>query len=192
MKVKLFIEPKGKAREEVLLESCVPFDMKSFKQWQECWISNKDYNSWKKAAWDSQVLGEFHEGKIVSATVRDSEDYPSLKGPLLAYRSYVTDTAGAKNKLPMVLFGHPKKIYGINPFKEKMELNKDQESEIKQYLKSDPWAPISVWHPQPVDRKYEIEVSDVLQHAIRYTQALFECNLIIGGWSSFSATEQFK
>ncbi len=192
MKVKLFIEPKGKAREEVLLESCVPFDMKSFKQWQKGWISNKDYKVWKKSAWDAQVLGELREGKIVSANVRDSEGGPSLKGPLLAFRSYVTDTTGTKNKLPLVLYGRLKKIYGLSYFKERMELNKEQESEIKQWLKSDPWAPVSVWHPQPVDRKHEVEVTDVLQHAIEYTQALFEFNLKTGGWNSFSETEQFQ
>jgi len=32
MRVKLFVEPRGKVREEVLLESSVPLDMKSFRR----------------------------------------------------------------------------------------------------------------------------------------------------------------
>ena len=95
MRVKLFVEPREKAREEVLLESCVPIDMKLFKQWQKAWIPSKQFKKWKKASWESQILGELREGKIVSATTRAPDDGISLKGTLLAYRSYVMDATGA-------------------------------------------------------------------------------------------------
>ena len=192
MRVKLFVEPREKAREEVLLESTVPLDMKSFRQWQKSWISNKDFKKWNKGSWESQILGTLRVGKIVTAETRAPDDDLSLKGTILAFRSFVTDSTGAKNKLPMVLFARIKKTVGLDYFKSKMNLDADQEAEIKLALKDDPWAPISVWHPQPVDRRHKIDVSDVLPHAIKYAQALIEHNLKAGNWSSFSETEQFK
>ena len=191
MRVKLFVEPLEKAREEVLLESSVPVDMKSFEQWQKSWISNKEFKKWKKGPWETQILGEHRKGKIVTATLRGPDDGLSLKGPLFAFRSFVPDGTGAKNKLPMVLFAPLKKSIGLEYFKSRMTLDADQEAEIKQVLKDDPWAPISVWHPQPIDRGHEIAVSDVLQHAIKYATALFEYNLKPGNWNAFSETEQF-
>ncbi|MGY5878886.1 MAG: hypothetical protein RTV31_01490 [Candidatus Thorarchaeota archaeon] len=191
MRVKLFVEPKEKAREEVLLESSVPLDMKSFRQWQKSWISKKEFKKWKKGTWESQILGEHRAGKIVTAATRAPDEDMSLKGSILAFRSYVTDDTGAKNKLPMVLFVQVKKTLSLDYFKSKMNLDADQEGEIKQALKDDPWAPISVWHPQPVDRRHKIDVNDVLPHAIKYAQALFEHNLKAGNWNSFTETEQF-
>jgi hypothetical protein len=192
MRVKLFVEPRGKAREEVLLESAIPLDMKQFKQWQKSWISSKEFKKWKKQPWESQILGEQKSGKIVSATLRAPDEGLSLKGTLFAFRSFVPDGTGAKNKLPMVLFAKVKKCIGLSYFKSKIALDGDQESEIKKSLKEDPWAPISVWHPQPVDRKHEIAVSDVLPHAIKYSQAIFQHNLKPGNWELFSETEHFK
>jgi len=191
MRVKLFVEPKEKAREVVLLESSVPLDMKLFRQWQKSWISSKEFKKWKKGPWETQILGEQRQGKIVTATLRDPDEGLSLKGPLLAFRSFVPDDTGVKNKLPMVLFARLKKTVTLEYFKSKMTLGADQEQEIKQALKDDPWAPISVWHPQPIDRGHEIAVSDVLTHAIQYAKALFEFNLKVGNWNSFSETEQF-
>lgn len=192
MRVKLFVEPREKAREEVLLESSIPIDMKLFRQWQKSWISNKEFKKWKKRPWESQILGEHRLGKIVSATMRVPSESDSLKGPLLAFRSFVGDSSGAKIKLPLVLFARIKKSVGPSYFKSKMILDADQEAEIKQALKEDPWAPIAVWHPQPVDRSHKIAVSDVLPHAIKYAKALFEHDLKASGWNSFSETEQFK
>lgn len=192
MRVKLFVEPKEKAREVILLESSVPLDMKLFRQWQKSWISSKAFKKWKKESWESQVLGALREGKIVTVETRTPDDDQSLKGTVLAFRSFVMDSASAKNKLPMVLFARIKKTIGLDYFKSKMNLDTDQEAEIKLALKEDPWAPISVWHPQPVDRRHKIDVSDVLPHAIKYAQALFEYNMKAGNWSSFSETEQFK
>ena len=192
MRVKLFVEPREKAREIVLLESSIPTDMKLFKQWQKAWITNNDFKKWKKATWETQILGELRDGKIVSADTRAPDDGISLKGTLLAFRSYFTDATGVKSKLPMVLFANVKKTVGLSYFQSKMELDKDQENFIKDSLKDDPWAPIAVWHPQPVDRNHEIAVSDVLPHAINYARALFEFKLKDGNWDSFSETEEFK
>ncbi|MHA1288679.1 MAG: hypothetical protein ACTSW8_01095 [Candidatus Thorarchaeota archaeon] len=191
MRVKLFVEPRERAREQVLLESSVPFDTKSFKQWQKSWISNKEYKKWIKGKWEKQILGELREGKILTADLRDPDDEVSLKG-LLAFRSFVTDSTGAKQKLPMVLFARVKKTIGLDYLKSKMSLDAELESDIKASLKDDPWAPIAVWHSQPVDRKHKIEISDVLPHAIKYSTALFEHNLTDGKWSPFSETEMFK
>ncbi|MFW9843495.1 MAG: hypothetical protein ACFFEV_02850 [Candidatus Thorarchaeota archaeon] len=192
MRVKLFVEPQGKAREEILLESSVPLDMRSFRQWQKSWISNKEFKKWTKESGETQLLGEQRLGKIVTATLRILDEGLSLKGPLIAFRSFIPDGTGAKNKLPMVLFARVKKCIDLSYFKLKMSLNEDQEAEIKQALKENPWAPISVWHPQPVDRKQKIEISDVLPHAIKYAQALFGHNLKNGNWTVFSETEIFK
>ena len=192
MKVKLFVEPQEKAREQVLLESCVPLDMRSFKQWQNSWISKKEFKKWKKEKWATDVLGEQRIGKILTAELRDLEDDTSLKGDLFAFRSFVTDSTRAKNKLPMVLFIQIKKNIELSYFKNKLNLDADQEEVIKQALKDDPWAPVAVWHGQTVDRRHKIEVGDVLPHAIQYAKALFEQNLKDGNWSSFTETEMFK
>ena len=192
MRVKLFVEPREKAREQVLLESCIPLDMKSFKQWQKSWISKKEFKKWKKGKWATDHLGEQRIGKILTAELRDLEEDTSLKGDLFAFRSFVTDSTGAKIKLPMVLFIQIKKNFEMTYFKDNMKLDADQEAAIKQALKEDPFAPVAVWHGQTVDRRHKIEISDVLPHAIQYAKALFEQNLKDGNWSSFTETEMFK
>jgi len=145
-----------------------------------------------KGKWATDPLGEQRIGKILTAELRDLEDGTSLKGDLFAFRSFVTDSTGAKIKLPMVLFIQIKKNIELSYFKTKLNLDADKEEIIKQALKEDPWAPIAVWHGQTVDRRHKIEVSDVLPHAIKYAKALFEQNLKDGNWSSFTETEMFK
>jgi hypothetical protein len=191
MRVKLFVEPSERAREQVLLESSVPSDMKLFNQWQNSWISNKEYKKWKKEKWKEDILGELREGKILTAELRDTDDAFSLKG-LIAFRSFVTDNTGAKQKLPMVLFAQVKKTIGLDYLKSELSLDAEQESAIKATLKDDPWAPVAVWHPQPLDRRHKIEITAVLPHAIKYATVLFEYNLKDGKWTPFSETEMFK
>ncbi|MGY5859442.1 MAG: hypothetical protein RTU63_08730 [Candidatus Thorarchaeota archaeon] len=192
MRVKLFVEPLERAREQVLLESSVPSDMKSFKKWQTSWKPKKEYKKWKKEKWVTDLLGEYRLGKILTAELRNDEEGTSLKGDLLAFRSFVTDSTGAKIKLPMVLFIQIKKNIELSYFTAKMNLDAEQEEFVKQSLKDDPLAPVSVWHSQPVDRRHKIDVGDVLPHAIKYAKALFERNLKDGNWSSFTETEHFK
>ena len=166
--------------------------MKSFKQWQKSWISKKEFKKWKKVKWATDLLGEQRIGKILTAELRDLEDDMSLKGDLLAFRSFVTDSTSAKIKLPMVLFIQVRKNVELSYFADKMKIDAEQEAAIKQALKDDPYAPVAVWYGQTVDRRHKIEVSDVLPHAIKYAKALFEHNLKDGNWSSFTETEMFK
>ncbi|MHA2223337.1 MAG: hypothetical protein ACXAAO_14945 [Candidatus Thorarchaeota archaeon] len=187
MKTKLFVEPKGKAREEVILYSCIPLKWKSFQKWQKVWISNKEYKKWGKTVWDSGVLGEVRPGKIVRATMDDK----NLKGSLIAYRSFYPDISGKKTKLPMVLFARVKKNLDLKEAVDRMKLSEEQTKELKQSLKQDAWAPFAVWHPQPVDRNQDVTPTDVFDHATNYAKALFTANPKSSGWSSFIETERF-
>ncbi|MFW9965096.1 MAG: hypothetical protein ACFFCX_16110 [Candidatus Sifarchaeia archaeon] len=94
-------------------------------------------------------------------------------------------------KLPLVLFVKIKQNFGLKDLESDMDLNNDQVKELKQDLKQDPWAPIAVWHSQPVDRRQHVEVSDVLDHAVKYAKALFTTNPKSAGWPSFTETERF-
>jgi hypothetical protein len=188
MKTKLFVEPKGKAREEVILYTCVPMDWKLFQKWEKVWFSNKEYKKWSKTAWQSDVLGEVRPGKIVKASMEEK----SLKGSLIAYRSFYLDGFGNKTKLPMILFAKTKQNLNLKQFESEMNLTDEQTKELKQSLKQDAWAPIAVWHPQPVDRNQEVKPSNVLDYAIKYAKALFTVNPKSAGWSTFSETERFQ
>jgi len=188
MKSKLFVEPKGKAREEVILYSCIPLKWNLFQKWKKVWMTNKEYKQWNKTAWKSGILGELRPGKIVNATSEDK----TLKGSLIAYRSFYPDCSGNKTKLPMVLFAKVKQNLDLKKFKTEMQLTDEQTKELKQDLKQDAWAPIAVWHPQPIDRKTQVTPPDVLDHAIKYAKALFTINPKSAGWSIFAETEMFK
>jgi len=187
MKTKLFVEPKGKAREEVILYSCVPADWKSYQKWKKSWVSGKEYKKWTKSHWHTDPLGEMRPGKIVKISV----DEKSLKGSLVAYRSFCSDAAGNKVKLPMVLFAKVKKNLDLAEFEATMNLTDERKEELKQDLKEDAWAPMAVWHSQPVDRKQQVTPEDVLEHAVNYAKALFNINPKVAGWSSFIETERF-
>jgi hypothetical protein len=187
MKTKLFVEPKGKAREEIILYSCIPTDWKSYKKWKNVWLSSKEYKKWSKSAWQSDTLGEIRPGKIISITI----DEMSLKGPLTAYRSFYPDNSGNKTKLPMVLFAGVKKNLDLHHFEEELQLTDERIKELKEDLKQDAWAPVAVWHPQPVDRNQEIKPTDVLEHAFKYAKALFTVNPRSVGWAVFIETEMF-
>ncbi|MBN2228580.1 MAG: hypothetical protein JW779_03230 [Candidatus Thorarchaeota archaeon] len=192
MNAKLFVEPQGKAREQVVLESCVPLDMKLFRQWMKSWIPNKEFKKWNKDLRSIKALGEIRPGKIVEATRLDSDGASQLKGDFFACRSYITESTGAKKKLPLVLIVRLKTMIDYDYFASKMALNTDQDAEIKEALKEDVWAPIAVWHPQTVDRKQVINAVDVLAHAIQYTKALFFQDLKSGDFCEFIETEILK
>lgn len=187
MKTKLFVEPKGKAREELVLYSCIPGDWKSYQRWKKVWFSAKDYKKWNKSEWQSDILGEIRPGKIVNVPV----DENSLKGSLIAYRSFYPDSSGNKTKLPMVLFALVKKNLDMKQFEAKIQLTDERKKELKEDLKQDAWAPMAVWHPQPVDRKQQVTPADVFDHAIKYSKALFTIDPKSAGWSSFVETERF-
>jgi len=192
MKVKLFVEPSGKAREEVLLESCVPLEMQLIRQWIESWIPQKEFKKWGKDAKSSKLLGDVREGKIVDATLMNPDGDTIFKGEILACRSYMTENTGAKKKLPMVLFAKLKKLVDLEFFIKSMTLNPDEETELKEALKQDVWAPISVWNPQSVDRAHVVEVSDVLPFAVQYAKALFKLDPESAGLPAFIETEVLK
>ncbi|MFW9975264.1 MAG: hypothetical protein ACFFDQ_08375 [Candidatus Thorarchaeota archaeon] len=192
MKVKLFVEPSGKAREEVLLESCVPLEMQLIRQWIESWIPQKEFKKWIKDAKSSKLLGDVREGKIVDATLMNPDGDTTFKGEILACRSYVTENTGAKKKLPMVLFAKPKKMVDLEFFRKNMTLNPEEETELKEALKNDVWAPISVWNPQLVDRKHVVNTAEVLPFAVQYAEALFGLNPESVGLSPFIETEVLK
>ncbi|MFW9956565.1 MAG: hypothetical protein ACFFCT_00720 [Candidatus Odinarchaeota archaeon] len=192
MKVKLFVEPSGKAREEVLLESCIPLEMHLMRQWIESWISQKEFKKWGKESKSCKMLGDVREGKIVEATLINPDGDTTLKGEILACRSYVTENTGAKKKLPMVLFAKLKKMVDLEFFSKNMTLNPEEEAEIKEGLKNDVWAPISVWNPQLVDRKHVVNTAEVLPFAVQYTRALFSLDPESMGLSAFIETEVLK
>jgi hypothetical protein len=192
MRVKLFVEPSGKAREEVLLESCVPLEMQQIQQWSESWISQKEYKRWEKESKSSKMLGDYRPGKIVEAKLREPDGDTQFKTDLIACRSYITENTGAKKKLPMVLFVKLKKVIDFEYFSKQMSYNPEEELELKEILKADVWAPVSVWHPQPVDRRHVVDVIDVLPFAIQYAKALFTLNPESVGLSPFIETERLK
>lgn len=192
MRVKLFVELSGKAREEVILESCIPLKMDQMHTWTESWISSKEYKKWTKDSKDSNMLGDYRTGKIVEATLLTPEGSSPLKVDLLACRSYTTDTTGAKKKLPMVLFAKLKKAIDYDYLAKRMNPSAEQESELKEALTADVWAPVSVWNPQSVDRAHVVEVSEVLPFAVQYTKALFELNPEATGLPEFIETEVLK
>ena len=187
MKTKLFVEPKGKAREQVVLYSCIPGDWRTFQKWKKSWFSAKEYKKWSKSEWQSDTLGEIRPGKIVNVF----GDEMSLKGSLIAYRSFYPDNSGNKIKLPMVLFAIVKRNLDLKQFENEMQLTDEQKKELKEDLKQDAWAPMAVWHPQPVDRKQQVTPADVLDHAVKYAKVLFTINPKSAGWKVFLETERF-
>ena len=42
MKVKMLIEAKERAREEIRLQTAIPNDVESLKKWMESWVSKKE------------------------------------------------------------------------------------------------------------------------------------------------------
>jgi hypothetical protein len=192
MRIKLFVEPSGKAREEVLLESCVPMEMQQIRQWIESWIPQKEFKRWEKETISNRMLGDIRQGKIVEATLINPDGDTSFKGEMLACRSYVTEKTGAKKKLPMVLFAKLKNIIDFEFFNKRMTLNSEEQEELKEALKRDVWAPVSVWNPQLVDRKHIVNTAEVLPFAIQYTRALFSLDPESAGLSKFIETEILK
>ncbi len=105
MKVKMLIEPKERAREEIKLQTAMPSDAESLKRWMESWISKKDLKQWNKSDWPADTLGEKRPGKVLRAVWESSSGEKPLGGSYMALRSYVPDNAGGRKRLPLVLFG---------------------------------------------------------------------------------------
>lgn len=76
----------------------------------------------------------------------------------------------------MVLFAEVKKNLDMKQIESEMQLTDEQTKELREDLKQDSWAPIAVWHPQPVDRNQQVTPLEVLDNAIKYAKALFAIN----------------
>ncbi len=190
MKTKLFLEPKGKVREEIILESVVPDKWNLFKKWKQAWISKKSFKEWLKQDWPTSSLGELRPGKILKIAAID-ESLAKPKGKLYAFRSFYLESTGEKKKMPVVLFGQVKSNYKIDDFVALLELSEEQKEELKQDLKHDPWAPISIWHSKPINRNEEIPQTELVSSSVDYTRALFAFDFKSLNGSSFTETELF-
>ena len=188
MKIKLFLEPKGKAREEIALQSSVPTGKDLFLQWKSAWIPKKDFQEILKHTSPSPILGELREGKIIQVSSEDIGGQ-SLKGKLYAYRSFVPDGVGGKKKLPMVLFGRVKSNFKIIDFMSKSEI---PEKQLKSELKQDPWAPISTWHAPPLKRSEEIPLAELIDGVSKYSYTLSQSGNQTEIWTSILETEIYR
>lgn len=191
MKTKLFLEPKGRVREEIILESVLPDKWTLFKKWKQGWVSKKEFKDWLKKNWPVEKLGELREGRILKiAAMEDAIDKP--KGKLFAFRSYYLAQTGEKKKLPIVLFGQLKSNYKLESLINLYTPSEEQLSELKQDFKTDPWVPLSVWHAKPINRNEAIPITELVSTAVDYGKAVFYFDFKSIGVSSFSETEIFK
>jgi hypothetical protein len=188
----LFLEPKGRAREQVNLHSSLPSDWNLFLQWKDTWIGKKDFDKLLKKDWPVSSLGEIREGKILQVSSKEVSGKNPFKGNLIAFRSYALDAAGGKKKLAMVLFGKVKANLKLDDFPEYADLSAEESKALKETIKEDPWAPMSIWHPPPVKKGEHVEVTNVVSDAVRYAKTLVSGNPQSGGWSQFVETEIYK
>ncbi|MGY5876632.1 MAG: hypothetical protein RTU30_12860 [Candidatus Thorarchaeota archaeon] len=191
MRAKLSIELKGKAREEHRLDTSVPLDLKLLDKWKSSWISNKEYKAWKKQPWPKETLGELKEGKILRAAFITPAGLKATGSSVIAFRTFIADTAGVKKKLPIIMYGQVKKKLKLDYFASAMDLEQDQLKEVKSLLKSDSWAPISIWQYGEVDGKDKKQMSSVIDLATRFTKAIFHSDFKKSGWDAFLETDYF-
>ena len=186
MKTKLFLEPKGKAREEVSLESSVPLEKSLYLQWKSAWISKKELQSILKHSSPSPVLGDLKQGKILSVTPL-GEHNP--KGKLYAFRSYVLDSAGGKKKLPLILYGRVKSNFKTNDI---AGLSGIPEKQLKTELKEDPWAPVAVWHAPPLKRSAAVPLEELIFDVVKFSNTLAQDSPQSEMWKSILETEIYR
>jgi hypothetical protein len=191
LRVKVMTEFKGRARQEVRLESIVPLDLQLIEKWKSSWFTNKDYKSWQKEDWP-QSLGEHKEGKILKGVYETASGLKTLKGDILLFRSFISDGAGGKKGLPMILYGPVKKHLSPELFLPSLNLDKEQENELKSKLKSDDWAPLAIWHHEKVDPTQKSPLTDLLDYALKYSRALMNQDFKRSGWDSFVETDVLK
>ena len=191
MKTKMMVEPEGKAREEVKLESSIPLDSQLFDKWKESWISGKDFKKWRKAKWPTDMIGEYRHGKILRGSYMTAAGEKPLKGDALAFRSFILDGAGGKKKLPMVLYAQVKKYLTIDLFSA-LKLEKEQEQRLAAEITTDSWAPVAVWHPKALDGTDRAAMGAVLEYLVRFSKTLFMSETDPSWWPNFTETEVFK
>ncbi|MDF1539240.1 MAG: hypothetical protein P1Q69_10105 [Candidatus Thorarchaeota archaeon] len=188
----LFLEPKGKAREQIALHSSLPSNWNLFLQWKDTWISKKEFDTLLKKDWPVSSLGEIRKGKILQVSSKEDLGKSPFKGKLVAFRSFALDASGGKKKLAMVLFGKVKANLSLDDFTEFSDLASDEIKDIKTEMKNDPWAPMSIWHAPPVKKGESVSMSDVIANAVRYAKILISGNPQSEGWSQFVETEIYK
>ncbi len=188
MKTKLFLEPKERAREEIVLQSSVPTEANLFLHWKSAWITKKDFQDIMKHTSPSPILGDLKEGKILYVSSVDDGD-SFLKGKLYALRSYIPDGTGGKKKLPMVLYGRVKANFKTGDFTSLSEL---PEKQLKFELKQDPWAPISTWHAPPLKRSDGIPLTELVSGVLKYSNTLSQSEAQREIWTSILETEIYR
>lgn len=191
MKVKMLIEAKERAREEIKLQTAIPSDAESLKKWMESWISKKELKQWIKSDWPSGMLGEKRPGQILRAVYESASGEKPLGGSLIALRSYVPDNVGGKKRLPLVLFGKLRDYVDLGEFKSHGSIDPGVEKEIEDAIRNDAWGPISVSHPSSIGMQH-VEYPETLDTAIRYSRRVFRGEQADESWPPFSETEYFK
>ncbi|MHA2426132.1 MAG: hypothetical protein ACXAEF_15195 [Candidatus Thorarchaeota archaeon] len=186
MNTKLFLEPKGRAREEIALESSVPSEKKLYLEWKSAWISTKDLQTILKHKSPSPILGELKPGKILQVRSKDST---SPKGKLYAFRSFILDTAGAKKKLPLVLYGRVKSNFNL---KDISTISEIPEKVLKKDMKEDPWAPLAIWHVPPLKRSETIPLEELITDVVKYSNTLSQEQIPSEKWDSIQETEIYR
>jgi len=191
MKVKMLIEAKERAREEIRLQTAIPNDAESLKKWMESWISKKELKQWVKSDWPSGMLGEKRPGQILRAVYESASGEKPLGGSLMALRSYVPDNAGGRKRLPLVLFGRLGDYVDLGGLRSLGSVDPDTEKEIEDAIRNDAWGPISVWHPS-LNEKQQVGYLQTLDTAVRYSRRVFRGEQADESWPPFSETEFFK
>ncbi|MHA1907776.1 MAG: hypothetical protein ACW98Y_10820 [Candidatus Thorarchaeota archaeon] len=188
MKTKLFLEPKGKAREEIALESSVPSEKKLYLKWKKSWIPKKEFQDLLKHSSPSPLLGELKEGKILQIRTSGTDGI-APKGKLYAFRSFIQDAAGGKKKLPLVLYGRVKSNFKTSDISS---LSGISEKDLKTELKQDPWAPVAIWHTPPLKRSEVIPLEELIFDVVKYSNTLSQVKSQTDKWVAILETEIYR
>ncbi|TXT55430.1 MAG: hypothetical protein BAJATHORv1_40343 [Candidatus Thorarchaeota archaeon] len=191
LKTRMMIELKGKARREVKLDSLIPMDLKLIDDWHNTWISKKEFKHWKKQDWPEKILGERIEGKIHKAGVETAQGIKSFSGNILAVEPVILDATGTKKTLPLILYGVVKKKLKMDIF-DSLNLSSEIVKNLEKMLKSDSWAPISIWHPEKVHNIESRNITNLLEYTAQISRLIFYHDSKSIVMNSYTATHLYK
>jgi len=162
-----------KSTQKMFLESVVPLNIEQVHEWVSSGVSDKDLWMTKRGPIIFPgELGRPTEGQIFGAWDLSSGERKQIWDvvAISAISSAVTDQ---QYRIPWILYAKVKDKLSADYFRQRMDLDKDQEKRLKKILKAKVWVPMAMEMDTPVDQKDSMKMVEVLEHTRKFTEAYF-------------------
>lgn len=163
-----------KTTQTMLLESVVPLSIEQIHEWVSSGVSDKNLWMTKRGPIIFPgALGRPTEGQIFGAWDLSSGERKQIWN-VVAISAISSAVKDQQYSIPWILYAKVKDKLSVDYFRQRMDLDKEQQKQLKKVLKANVWVPIAMEMDPPVDQNDPVKMAEVLEHTRKFTEAYFK------------------